>query len=236
MQLTQAIQFHGPGSRYSLTSLSYQENDETISVLSPPGKRVPCFRKRGHVDLHSQVQEGAGRGEGEEVMVLGEGRAFSGVECVTPELWDKKEVERRTNGILVGAAGVHGWESPLMSQEWHLLCSGSDSALRSSHMNPNFVQVTSGMGPSLLRTGDKKRGFNLQFIFWPSFWPPGFGKRFKNMRIALPLPTYSPWGPACPQDSVCPLLSGIPKLRSEVTRLSAVERAARAWFELDGED
>ena len=83
MQLTQAVQFHGPGSRllmwcYSLTSLSYQENDETISFLSPPGKRVPCFRKRGHVDLHSQVQREAGRGEGEERMDLGEGRAFSG--------------------------------------------------------------------------------------------------------------------------------------------------------------
>lgn len=56
------------------------------------------------------------------------------------------------------------------------------------------------------------------------------------MRIALPLPAYSHWGPACPQDSDCPLLSGIPKLRSEVTGLSAVERAERAWFDLDGED
>ena len=73
-----------------------------------------------------------------------------GVGCVTHELWAKKEVESRMNGILVGAAGVHGCESPLMSQQWHLLCSGSDSALRLSHMNPNFVQVTSGMGPSPL--------------------------------------------------------------------------------------
>lgn len=93
---------------------------------------------------------GQGEERGRRSWSWGKEELSQGVKCVTPELWDKKEVERRMNGILVGAAGVHGCESPLMSQEWHLLCSGSDSALRLSHMNPNFVQVTSGMGPSLL--------------------------------------------------------------------------------------
>lgn len=31
----------------------------------------------------------------------------------------KKEVGRRTNGILVSAVGVHGYESPLLSRERH---------------------------------------------------------------------------------------------------------------------
>lgn len=43
VQLTRATQFHGSGSSllmwcYSLTSLSYQGNDETLRFLSPPGK------------------------------------------------------------------------------------------------------------------------------------------------------------------------------------------------------
>lgn len=88
-----------------------------------------------------KCKRGQGEERGRRSWSWGKEELSQGVECVTPELWDKKEVERRMNGILVGAAGVHGCEPPLMSQEWHLLCSG---VRQCSEIEPHEPKLCTG--------------------------------------------------------------------------------------------